>query len=306
MLRGTKPEQKEKRLKMFVYGQAGIGKTLQAIQFPNAYIVDTERGTDFYAQTIAKSNSVVFSSSNPDELREELHNLLTTKHEYRTLIIDPITQIYNAIQEKWTRVFEKHAKSDKDAEVQDFGMRYWNKVKSEYKAIERLILALDMNVILTAHQKDVYGTGFTKIGVTFDSMKGDDYLFDLIFRLEKRGDQRIAVTCKERADMGQNKFPAEFEWTYDNFLKFYGAEIIKKEAQVIPMATNEQVEKLNKLLSVVNISEDEQTKWLEKAKVNDFSEFTEEQILKSIAFCETKLKGLTEPKVETKKEKGSK
>jgi len=296
VLRAKAPEKKEKRLKMFVFGQAGVGKTIAAIQFPNSYIVDTEKGTDFYSDTINKSQSVVFSSSSPDELKEELQQLLTTKHEYRTLIIDPITQIYSAIQEKWTRIFEKHAKSDKDAEVQDFGMRYWNKVKSEYKAIERLILALDMNVILTAHQKDVYGAGFSKIGVTFDSMKGDDYLFDLIFRLEKRGDKRIAITCKERSDLNKHRFPEEFEWTYDNFLKYYGEAIITKSAEITPLAKPEQVEKLEKLLAVVNIAEEEIQKWLEKAKVDKFSEFTEEQILKAIAYCDTKLKGLTETK----------
>ena len=109
MLKGTKPEKKEKRLKMFVFGQAGVGKTLAALRFPYSYIVDTEKGTDFYHETINRSNSTVLQTTNPDDVKEELKALLTTKHPYKTLIIDPVTQIYNAVQEKWTKLFEKHA-----------------------------------------------------------------------------------------------------------------------------------------------------------------------------------------------------
>ncbi len=288
-LKATKPEAKEKRLKMFVYGQAGIGKTMAAIMFPNSYIIDTERGTDDYPNVINGSKSVVFKSVNPDDIKEEIRELLTTKHEYRTLIIDPITQVYNAVQEKWTKIFEKHAKNEKDAEVQDFGMRYWSKVKSEFKAIQRLILALDMNVIITAHQKDVYGAGFSKVGVTFDSMKGDDYLFDLIFRIDKRGEKRVAITEKERAEIGKQKFPAEFEWSYENFLKYYGKEIIERKAEAIPMATKEDVLRLNNLIEVVKLDEETINKWFTKANADTFDEFTKEQIDKCIEFVEKKL-----------------
>ena len=209
-LKAVKPVAKEKRLKMFVFGPAGVGKTTAAIQFPNAYIVDTEKGTDFYAETIGKANSAVLQTFNPESIKEELHILLTEKHDYKTLIIDPITQIYNAVQEKWTRIFEKNSKTEKEKEIGDFGMRYWGKVKGEFKSIQRLMLALDMNVIVTSHQKDVYGTNFSKVGVTFDSMRGDDYLFDLVFQVERIGKDLIARTIKERAEVGKNKFPEPY------------------------------------------------------------------------------------------------
>ena len=185
MLKAKSPEVKEKRLKMFIYGPAGVGKTTGVIQFPNSYVIDAEKGTDFYADTLNKVKSVVLQTLNPDEIKDELHALLTEKHHFKTLIIDPITQVYNATQEKWTRVFEKYSKSEKEGEIQDFGMRYWGKVKADYKALQRLILKLDMNVIVTAHQKDVYGVGFNKIGVTFDSMRGDKPKRLLFFHLLK-------------------------------------------------------------------------------------------------------------------------
>lgn len=290
-LKAIKPKVKEKRLKMFVYGQAGVGKTLAALQFPNSYVIDTEKGTDFYATTINKQNSVVLQTLNPDDIKEEIRQLLTTRHNYKTLIIDPITQVYNATQEKWTRTFEKHSKDPKSKEIQDFGMRFWAKVKGDFKGLQRLLLSLDMNVIVTAHQKDVYGTGFNKIGVTFDSMKGDDYFFDLIFRIDRKADKRVAVTVKERADLSKNRFPEEFEWSYDNFCKFYGKQIIEKESTPIEMATPEQVEKIQQLVEIVNVDQTVIDKWFTKADVDEWNEMTGEQISKCIEYVQKKLDG---------------
>jgi len=293
MLKGKKPEEKEKRLKMFVYGSAGVGKTTAALKFPKSYIIDTEHGTDFYAKTINAANSVVLHSLNPDEIKEELKALLTEKHPYKTLIIDPVTQVYNATQEKWSRIFEKHAKSTKDAEIQDFGMRYWGKVKSDFKAVQRLMLALDMNVIITAHQKDVYGNGMQKLGVGPDSMKGDEYLFDIVFRIDRVGGKLMAYKIKERSEpMDSPKFPNEFEWSYENFVKFYGKEIIEKEAKPMAMAAKTDIDRLNKLIEIVKIEDSDIQKWLTKANVDSFEEFTKEQINASIEFVTKKLKQL--------------
>lgn len=304
-LKAIVPEKIEKRLKIFLYGSAGVGKTIAALQFPNAYIIDTEKGCENYGESIAQSGSVIFQSNDYDDIKAQIEALLIENHSYRTLIIDPITVIYLSIQDKWTKRFEKDAlekNKHANADMQDFGMRFWGKVKSDYKALQRLILKLDMNVIVTAHQKDVYGGNFSKLGVTFDSMKGDDYFFDNVFRLEKRGKDRIAITEKERAEIGKSKFPDEFEWNYANFLKYYGAETIKREAQAVKMATAEQVEKLNALVSTVKIDDLIIEKWLIKADADTFADFTEDQILKCIAHIEKQFEWvLKKDTAETKK-----
>lgn len=303
MLNAKSPEQVEKRLKMLVYGPAGVGKTTAAIQFPQAYIIDTEKGATLYNDTINKAKSVVLQTLNPDEIKEELHSLLTEKHPYKTLIIDPITQVYNATQEKWSRIFEKYAKSEKEEEVQDFGMRYWGKVKGDFKGLQRIMLALDMNVIVTSHQKDVYGTGFSKIGVTFDSMRGDDYFFDLVFQVERKNGELMAKTIKERAEIGKQKFPAEFAWSYDNFKKFYGAQIIEKEATPVAMATKEQVERVKKLTEIVKVDGETIQKWLTKADADEFSDLNSEQIIKVIQFLEKKVQSAIDNNIEIAKKK---
>lgn len=289
-LRAKSPEAKQKRLKMFVFGPAGVGKTTAAIQFPKSVIIDTEKGTDFYADTINDMGSVVFQTSVFDEAVNEVRELLTTKHDFRTIIIDPITQLYNSCQEKYTRVFEKHAKTQKEAETQDFGMRYWGRVKSDFKTFQRMLLAIDTNLIILSHQKDLYGDGMKKIGVTFDSMKGEDYLYDLVFRLENRNGKRMAVTVKERSEIGKNKFPEEFEWSYENFKKFYGAEIMEKESVPLTLATAEQVAELTHLIRLLNVDESTTAAWLTKADADKWDELTSEQITKCINALKSKIK----------------
>lgn len=291
-LRGKKPEKKDKRLKMFLFGPAGIGKTSAALKFPKNYIIDLEKGTDFYHKTIGENQSAVFQSANPDEIKEEIYELVTTKHNFLTVTIDPFTQFYNSVQEKWNRKFAKYAKDQKDSDMQDFGMRYWGKVKSEVKAFQRLLLTGDFNLIVTAHQKDIYGANMAKMGVTFDSMKGDDYLFDYIFRLDLVNGKRIAHTIKERAEIGQNLFPEFFEWSYENFKKYYGQDILERETTPLQLAEKEDVKKLLALLEVVKVEEDTIEKWLSKAGVDTFEELTKDQINKCIIALEKKIKEL--------------
>src|SRR3954462_8976862 len=94
VLRARKPEAVNKRLKVFKYGPAGVGKTTAAIQFPNSYIIDCEKGAENYDRIVTASNSVVFQTTDINEVIQEVKSLLTERHEYRTLVIDPITTVY--------------------------------------------------------------------------------------------------------------------------------------------------------------------------------------------------------------------
>lgn len=286
------PEPKNKRVKMMVFSTAGIGKTTASINWPKAVIIDMEHGTDNYADTIIQNGSIVLHTTNPDEVRDEIKTLLTEKHDYRTIVIDPVTILYQAIQEKWTRIFSKYADTEKAAELQDFGFRYWAKVKSDYKAIMRMLLACDMNVILTAHQKDVYGEGMKKVGFGSDSMKGDEHIFDYVFQLvmDAKG-RRLAITKKERAEVGKAKFPTEFEWSYKNFKVYYGADSLERESTPIPLASSEQVGEVKRLLSIVKVEENWETDCLTKADVDTWEEMTAEKIGKVLKFLNDKLTG---------------
>ncbi|MCP4988378.1 MAG: AAA family ATPase [Colwellia sp.] len=306
-LRGVKPKPTEKRLKLFLFGPANIGKTISALQFPDNYIMDLEKGTDFYNKTINKNRSVVFQNNDPEEIKAEVKTLVTTKHDFLTVTFDPFTQYYNAVQEKWTERFNEYARSKKESDMQDHGMRYWAKVKSEIKSTQRLLLAGDFNLIVTAHQKDIYGPGMSKIGVSFDSMKGDQHIYDYVFRLDMVNGKRMAIKEKERCEIGEDKFPNTFEWSYDNFKKYYGQDILEKKHEPLLLASEGQIKRVKEMINLFNVSEDDQKKWLKdvsrkvkfKIDIESFEDVPQENIQKFIDFYDDKIKSKI-PKKEVK------
>lgn len=277
MLRARKPEAVTKRLKLFMFGPAGVGKTTAAIQFPNSYIIDAERGTENYDKLITASGSSVFQTTDVNEVVQEVKALLTEKHDFRTLVIDPITPIFNDLLEKC------------EAQVgSDFG-RHYGAANKTMKRLANLIMNLDMNVIVTAHAKAEYGENLRKLGYTFDGWRQLDYWFDLVVELGKKGKKRMARVAKTRIET----FPDEdvFEWSYDAIKKRYDASILEREAQQVALASPEQVKELKELLHVVRLPEGLVDKWLAKAQVETFEDMPAEMINKCIEYVKNRLPG---------------
>lgn len=274
-LRAKKPEAIEKRLKLFMFGPAGVGKSTAAIQFENSYIIDTEKGLENYDELINKSKSVVFQTTDIQDVITEVKSLLTEKHEFRTVVIDPITPIYNDLLDKC----EKKVGSD-------FG-RHYGAANKEMKRLINLLMQLDMNVIMTAHAKKEYGANLQVIGQTFDSWKQLDYLFDLVIELGKKGGKRFGKVTKTRL----KQFPDEdvFDWSYAEFAKRYGAGNLERESTPIALATDEQVKEIRGLLEVVKLPDGTVDKWLDKAKVETFEDMPADALAKCISYVRERL-----------------
>lgn len=278
-LRAKKPETIEKRLKALFYGAAGVGKTTAAISFPRPYLIDTEKGAENsqYIKILQEKGGSVFQTSDFDELMQEVKALLTEKHEYKTLIIDPLTVLYNDLLDKSAA---KHGT--------EFG-RHYAAANNQIKHLLNLLLRLDMNVIITSHAKNEYGTDMKVIGTTFDCYKKLDYLFDLVFEIQKRGKERVGVIRKSRIET----FPDgdQFPFGYDSIAERYGRNILERDAKPQELATPDQIKEIERLIELLKIPKEVWEKWQDKANSETWGEMPTASIQKCIDYLKDKLQG---------------
>ena len=245
----------DKRLKVFLWGDSGAGKTTLSLQFPNPAVIDLEGGADLYGDSF---DFDVLRVTTADEAMRSVQWLLQNEHPYRTLTIDPITVYWDALQKKWSNVFLRRNKGSKGYKYDfyDLQPRDWMTIKAEFKSFVRKLIALDVNVIVTARQKVQYADGaFMKaIGETFDGEKSLPYLFDIVLRLYRdEKSKHMAKVLKDRT----GKLPSgEFEVTYAHFEKTYG-DILTREAKPIRCATEEQKQRIREFIACFQLSPDQ-------------------------------------------------
>jgi hypothetical protein len=285
-LRGKKPTLIEKRLKALFYGQAGVGKTTCAIQFPRPYLIDTERGAenDQYVKLLNESGGAYFFTTDPDDLISEIKTLLSEKHEYKTLIIDPLTVIYNDLLDKAA-----------DKVGTDFG-KHKGPADRKIKHLLTLLLRLDMNVIITAHAKPKWVRGVkdgketvVEEGNTFDCYGRLDYLFDLVFEIQKRGKERIGIVKKTRIKGFEDG--EQFPFNYNTIAEKYGREVLERDAIPQILATTEQAIKLKNLIEVMKVPEEIYQKWLDSNDSQTFDEIPADKIETYINYLQSKIQG---------------
>ncbi len=276
VLRAKTPKDVPKRLKLLLYGPAGIGKTKASLQMPKPYVIDGERGTDHYGETIEQSGGAVFQTTLMGEVIAEVRSLASEKHEYRTLVLDPVTTVYHDLIDE----------SEKQVGTQ-FG-RHYGEANKQMKRLANLIMSLDMNVIVTAHAKNEYGEALKVIGTTFDGWKRLDYLFDLVLELERRGQKRVAKVVKTRI----SGFPDgdEFEWSYDAIADRYGRDNLEKQAGAVRLATDDHVQRLTQLIGQLSDTERKRL-GIDRslAGVEDMADLSDDRVIRGIKLIESHL-----------------
>ena len=277
-LRGITPDKIQKRFKAFLYGKAGVGKTTAAIQFPSPYLIDTEKGAenDQYVELIKKNNGNIYQTSQFEDLLIEVKALATEKHEFKTLIIDPITIIYDNLLEDMENIHGNQ-----------FGKHY-GAANKKMKSLIRWLLRLDMNVIMTAHAKNEYAEGMALIGQTFSGYKDLPYVFDLCMEVKAVGKTRKAFIVKTR--IASFELFEEIPYSYEEISKRYQNKSLEKKCVQILLATPEQIRELYYYIELLNIPPETVSKWLKKADVESFEEMESELIQKCIDSLKDKLK----------------
>lgn len=295
-LRAIKPEVIQVgKPKLLLSGDAGVGKSMFALSFPTPYYIDSEGGATRpqYRKRLVDAGGVYMGrdegAADFQTVINEVQTLATTKHQYKTLVLDSVSYL--------------HLMEAAKAEV-TVGSDYGRDKKEANKPSRQLIRwvdKIDMNVILIAHAKTKWeraGSDNKKLeyaGTTFDFYDKTEYLLDLWLEIDDHGNGKRYFTVKKtRLDQfpkGQ-VFPLE----YSKFAELYGKEIIEKESKAIVMATPVQIEKIKNLLEVVKIPEADIQKWWTKSDVESWEEMTSVDIQAGIDKLEKRLKDVTSNK----------
>jgi hypothetical protein len=275
-LEATKPVVRKDRLKLFMYGAAKIGKSTLAFQFPKPYIIDTEGASTKpkYVKLILEKEGEALITQDFDKLVAQVKDLLTLKHDFKTLVIDSLTILYNDLLDKSALKVGT-----------EFG-RHYGEANKKVKHLINLLLRLDMNVIITSHSKNEYGNNLVVLGTTFDCYKKLDYIFDLILEVQRRGKDRVAIVKGTRLEEFEEDdvFPCD----YAEFAKRYTHEVLERETVAEILANKEQIEHLQYLVDLYKEPQETIDKWLAKANAENFSEMNEDVIKKLIVHMESK------------------
>lgn len=191
----------EPKAKMFLFGATGVGKTHFGLTCPGPVaIIDTEGGTSFFAGRVPAFD--VVGSKSYRAIVEAIEWIEANPGAYGTLVIDPITVIYEVLQDAAVaaRTARVVANGGDPAEV-DIEMRDWGRVKRLYKALMTRLVNLPLHVVVIAREKDdvvKQGGEMVRVGVKADAEKGTAYTFDVVANLTADRGVRAVTILKDR------------------------------------------------------------------------------------------------------------
>jgi hypothetical protein len=289
-LRAKNPKHaKPKKPKILIYGKPGVGKTWGALDFPGAYLIDSEGGAnlDHYTDKLARAGGAYMGpedgANDMSVVLDQILSLATTKHEYRTLVIDSFSKLFNtAIAIEYERM--ESSKAFKDM-TKTFGAEKKPAVARTKQMISRFD-RLDMNVILICHEKALWKDG-EQVGDTFDGWEKLEYELDLTMQIVKQGASRKARIGKCRLE--QFREGESIEWGYLPFAKRYGLEVIEAPAAPVEPASADQIQAVCELANLVKLDEEIQLKWFDAAGVTSWGEMDSATVQKCIDHLTAKL-----------------
>jgi hypothetical protein len=219
--------------KVGIFAESGVGKTHFALQAPNPAVIDPENGTQFFVGRRGFSDWKVMRGLSGDivdqvhaalsflETGFELDNIwdaalkrnvpfLTNRratnpdtglqvHNRETLVLDPVTVLWEGIQFLQSLKVERSERKNKE----DFTWKDQGDMKRDYKGLLNRLIQLPMHVIVTAYASDKIVDG-KKEGSKADAEKSTIYKFDLFIELfnpldPKNPDRRDARILKDRS-----------------------------------------------------------------------------------------------------------
>lgn len=268
-----------KRLKLFLFGGAGVGKTYTALCFPKPFVIDTELRNQKYYKKMELQQGVLYQTEDHEEILNVVRTLASTKHEFQSLVIDSATLVYQRVVSDFEK--KKGARSKPNEEYQS--------ANNWFRKFVHLLRKVDMHVIFTAEAKDIYNLDAQErakqiaelnkdyvTGKTFDTYKRLDHMCDLTFEVKFDGARRVGILRKfiDGREPKVNDYPRDIDLNYENIINLADrlelvdkSEMIK-EFKPLNLVIPATLDKLKHLIKERGPKESTVWSWINKAKIN--------------------------------------
>jgi hypothetical protein len=201
--------------KFLTYGFTGEGKSYFGLTFPKIGAIDSETGLAFYEDTDIeingkKYNNLVFvdTTSDLDELEEDLDSVIEGDVDIETLLIDSETKFYNTMDIGATEAEEKKAKlSGKAVDARS----KWGRIKNinmKFQQAKITASAKGVHVVSTAQGLEITDDDTKKvIGYKPDAHKSLKFDYDVVLRFYAEEDKKtkerkyFAEVLKDRTNV---------------------------------------------------------------------------------------------------------
>lgn len=285
-LRATTPVLQADRFRALVYGDKGAGKTHFACSIPNAYYIDSEGVLKYkrFVKMLKENNSQSIALYELTDIIKEVKELLTVKHDFKTLVIDSITFPFNSLN---NMEVERLVSKSPNTEGTEFGANMAKGKRLTFQ-LGMLLTRLDMNVIILAHEKTKYSQG-EEIGKDPDVNEKMGYALGTQIHLRTMGASRKAYVDKSRYEELPNKKLLDFDDGYSVIKNLFGEEVFSRESTVETLATKEQIAEVKRLQLLLKYEEEKVQKWIMTKKASALSEVNTVDIETLINFLTNKV-----------------
>lgn len=183
---------------MGIYGPPGSGKTFTSLLMAEGLassmgkrvaVVDTERGTDFYAMKVdsrqTHPEAFDFDAIYTRSLAEVLESVRgIDSNTYGVVILDSISHLWDAAIEAY---------NGRKTRTDTIPMNAWGKIKRPYKELVRFLLDCPMHIFILGRQKNIFedtDEGMKKVGVGMRAEGETEYEPHICLRMEiHKGDK---------------------------------------------------------------------------------------------------------------------
>ncbi len=226
--------------------------------FPDSYFIDTEglQNHPHFVEMLVSNRSDLARINELSEIIAEVKTLLSTNHSYKTLVIDSISFPFHLLANMEAERLA--TKSKGMTEGTEFGANM-AKAKRQVFELGMLLSRLDMNVLVTAHEKTKYQNG-EEIGKVSDVSEKMEYALGSVLHLRRQGKNVKVFVEKSRYTALPTAEMLDFNQGYDLMCERLGKQIFEKASSPEVLTTPEQLTEVQTLIQNLNVPDD----WLQK------------------------------------------